>query len=93
MSLFFEWDDSKARTNFEKHAVSFEEATTVFGDPGEITIHDPAHSIEEDRFISIGHSYRGRLLVVVYTDRRDIIRIISARLATRKEKENHEETK
>ena len=93
MSLFFEWDDAKARTNFKKHAVSFEESTTVFGDPGEITIHDPTHSIEEDRFISIGHSYRGRVLVVVYTDRRDNIRIISARLATRKEKENYEEAK
>lgn len=93
MSLFFGWDETKARSNIEKHTVSFEEATTVFGDPYEVTIHDPAHSIEEDRFISIGHSFRSRLLVVVYTERENNIRIISARLATRKEKRIYEEAK
>ncbi len=93
MSLFFGWDETKARSNIEKHTVSFEEATTVFGDPCEVTIHDPAHSIEEDRFISIGHSFRGRLLVVVYTEWENNIRIISARLAIRKEKKIYEEAK
>ncbi len=93
MGLFFEWDETKAKSNLEKHTVSFEEAATVFGDAWELTIHDPLHSKEDDRFISIGHSYRGRLLVVVYTERGDNIRVISARSATRKEKRDYEEAK
>ena len=90
MPLQFEWDENKARTNLPKHGVSFEEASTVFGDPSSLTIPDPAHSQTEDRFIILGHSYRGRLLVVVHTERGDRIRMISARTATRHERRNYE---
>ena len=71
MSLEFEWDEDKAKKNLKKHGVSFEEASTVFGDPFAITIPDPVHSEEEDRFITPGESHRRRLLVVVCTDRGD----------------------
>jgi uncharacterized DUF497 family protein len=77
MSLEFEWDDDKARKNFKQHGVSFEEASTVFGDPLAITIPDPLHSEVEDRFITLGESHGRRLVVVVSTDRGDRIRIIS----------------
>ena len=90
MALFFEWNENKASTGFKKHGVSFEEATTVFGDTLSITINDPLHSIDEDRFIIVGHSYKNRLMVVVHTERGDKIRIISARLATRKERNFYE---
>ena len=69
---------SKARVNHRKHGVTFEEASTVFADPLAVTIHDPVHSDEEDRYITLGESQRQRLLVVVFTDRDDRIRIISA---------------
>jgi len=85
MALFFEWNESKASISFKKHGVSFEEVTTVFGDTLSITVSDPLHSIDEDRFIIIGHSHKNRLVVVVHTDRGDKIRIISARLATKGE--------
>ena len=91
MSLFFEWDEDKALSNFEKHGVSFEEAATVLADPMALTIPDPQHSDAEDRFISLGESYRRRLIVVVHTERSDRIRIISARLATRRERKTYEE--
>lgn len=91
MSLEFEWDDKKARTNLKKHGVSFEEASTVFGDPMARTIHDPAHSDEEDRYVILGESHRQRLLVVAFTDRESRIRIISARTATRRERKTYEE--
>jgi uncharacterized DUF497 family protein len=91
MSLEFEWDDDKAKANVKKHGVSFEEASSVFGDPLSLTIPDPLHSEEEDRFITLGASQRRRLLVVVSTDRSDRIRIISARVATRRERKNYEE--
>jgi hypothetical protein len=91
MSLFFEWDENKAQSNLEKHGVSFEEAATVLGDPMSLTIPDPQHSEAEDRFISMGESYRRRLIVVVHTDWSDRIRIISARLATRQERKTYEE--
>lgn len=71
--------------------VSFEEASTIFGDPMSITIIDPDHSERESRFIDIGYSREGRLLVFSYTDRRDKIRLISARTATRKETRRYEE--
>jgi len=90
MALFFEWNESKASSNFRKHSVSFEEATTVFGDTLSVTISDPLHSSEEDRFIIIGHSYKNRLVVVVHADRGDKIRIISARLATKSERNFYE---
>ena len=91
MSLIFEWDGQKAKQNLEKHNVSFEEATTVFGDPLSLTIEDPLHSTDEERFVIVGESVRRRVLVVVHTERGDHIRIISARLATRRERRTYEE--
>ena len=91
MGLEFEWDAAKARKNADKHGVSFEEASSVFGDPLALSIPDPLHSEAEDRFITLGESYRRRLLVVVSTDRGDTIRIISARAATRRERKDYEE--
>jgi uncharacterized protein len=91
MSLEFEWDRDKAKRNIKKHGVSFEEAMTVFADPLSLTIHDPEHSDEEDRYVILGESSRQRLLVVVFTDRDDRIRIITASVATRQERKNHEE--
>ena len=91
MPLNFEWNEDKARVNLGKHGVSFDEATTVFGDPLSITIFDPSHSYGEERFIILGHSHRHRLLVVVHTDRGDTIRIISARRASRGERKSYEE--
>ena len=92
MGLRFEWDGSKAAANLKKHGVSFEEATTVFSDPLALTISDPDHSDSENRFIDIGMSHRMELLVVSYTERRDRIRIVSARRATRAERKTYEET-
>ena len=92
MPLSFEWNDNKARTNLAKHGVSFEEASTVFGDPMSITIPDPVHSQAEDRWIILGYSHRGRLLVVVHTERGDNLRIISARPASRRERKQYEES-
>ena len=91
MALEFEWDDEKAESNFKKHGVSFDEATTVFLDPLSITIPDPLHSEEEDRFVLLGESCLGRILVVVHGERGDNIRIISAREATRREKRTYAE--
>ena len=92
MPLQFEWDDNKAKSNAAKHGVSFEEASTVFGDPLSLTISDPAHSQAEDRFIILGHSHKQRLLVVVHTDRGDSIRLISARRASKHERKSYEES-
>ena len=91
MALLFEWDRKKARSNLAKHRVSFDEASTAFRDALSITISDPLHSEDEDRFVLIGYSNRSRLLVVVHTDRGDRIRIISARPATKRERIRHEE--
>ena len=77
MPLSFEWDANKARTNLAKHGIVFEEASTVFGDNLSLTIPDPLHSEVEDRFVTIGTSHRGKLLVVVHTERGENIRIIS----------------
>ena len=85
MTLQFEWDPNKAVRNIEKHRVSFEEAATVFDDPLFITVIDEEHSVEEERYITIGLSQRGRLLLVAHTDRAGQIRIISARKATKRE--------
>jgi uncharacterized DUF497 family protein len=88
----FEWDQGKDRTNQDKHGVTFAEAATVFGDPLELTISDPDHSAGEYRFISIGRSGLGHLLVVCYTERQNNrIRIISARNATRSEQKFYEQ--
>jgi uncharacterized DUF497 family protein len=91
MGLTFEWDDDKAHANVEKHGISFDEATTVFGDPLSVTIADPDHSAQEARFVIIGRSLPGRLLVVVHTEIGDNIRIISARQPTRRERRDYEE--
>lgn len=87
----FEWDSTKAQANLSKHGVSFGEASTVFGDPLSITIHDPDLSQEEQRFITIGYSLNFRTIVVVHTDRGDTIRIMSARVATRNERNSYEQ--
>ena len=87
----FEWDDAKAATNLAKHGVSFEEAKTIFDDPLYIDFYDPDHSRDEHRYIIIGQSAPGRLLLVSYTERGDIIRLISAREVTRSEQEAYEE--
>lgn len=89
--LIFEWDPEKAKRNLKNHRVSFDEASTVFGDAMSLTIHDPLHSDEEDRFVIIGNSYKNRLLLVVHVERSNTIRIISARKATRKENKQYEE--
>ena len=88
--LTFEWDENKARANLAKHAVSFQEATTVFGDTVSITIPDPEHSQAENRFIILGRSHSGRILVVIHTERGDNIRIISARPATNEERRQYD---
>ena len=87
----FEWDDDKAKQNIRKHGVSFEEASSVFADPLALTIPDPLHSEEEDRFVTLGESHRRRLVVVASTDRGAAVRIISARVATRRERKDYEE--
>jgi len=88
----FEWDKVKAGSNEKKHGVSFSEAATVFGDPLEMTIEDPEHSSGEYRFLSIGRSSAGNLLVVSFTEReQNLIRIISARKATKKELKYYEQ--
>jgi uncharacterized DUF497 family protein len=87
----FEWDREKAKRNIKKHKVTFEEAVTAFYDPLSVTFSDPDHSIGEQRFITIGYSSRHRLLVISHTERGDVLRIISARLATVHERKRHEE--
>lgn len=87
----FEWDLRKAAQNLRKHGVSFHEAATVFGDPLSMTYQDPDHSTIEQRFITIGTSGAGRLLIVAHADRGENARIISARKVTRREREQYEE--
>jgi uncharacterized protein len=87
----FEWDQNKAITNINKHDVSFPEAATVFDDSLSVAFPDPDHSIGESRYVIIGMSVSGLLLVVSHTDRDNCIRIISARRATRQEKRFYEE--
>lgn len=90
--LKFECDEAKARTNVAKHGVSFEEAASVFGDPLALTFGDPDHSTGESRFLTFGLSRNGRILAVVHAERgRNIIRIISARKATRHERGIHDQ--
>jgi uncharacterized protein len=91
MALQFEWDSAKARSNFTKHDVSFDEASTAFRDVFSITIDDPLHSADEERYILVGLSCRNRLLVVVHTERGGRVRLISARIASRKERKCYEE--
>jgi len=91
MNLRFEWDEMKAVANARKHGLSFEEATTIFSDPNTITIFDVEHLDEEDRFIDIGLSASGRILVVVYTERGTRIRVVSCRKATPAERRQYEQ--
>ena len=97
MAFVFEWDAAKAASNVAKHGISFHEAITVFGDPLSSTFPDPEHSLTEQRFVIFGVSNRGRLLAVLYAERRragpnvEVIRIISARDATRSERIAYEE--
>ena len=91
MSFVFSWDPEKASGNWKKHGVTFEEAVTAFGDPLSITIPDPTHSLSESRFVLTGLTTTARLLVVAHVERGDNIRIINARLATRRERLEYEE--
>ena len=98
IELIFEWDQRKARVNVRKHKVDFDEARTLFGDPLLITYRDEHHSEVEERYISIGSSARGRVLLVVHTEREETegtltIRIISCRKATASERQTYEEGK
>jgi uncharacterized DUF497 family protein len=87
----FEWDDAQAAVNRRKHGVSFDEAATVFDDPLVGIFHDEEHSVTEDRWIAIGISHRGRLIVVSHAYREGRTRIISARKATANEVREYEE--
>ncbi|MDE0299119.1 MAG: BrnT family toxin [Candidatus Poribacteria bacterium] len=87
----FEWDEEKAEANLSKHGVSFDEAKTVFNDALYIDFYDPDHSSNEDRYLIIGESKQHRLLIVSYTERNQKRRLISAREATRREREDYEE--
>jgi uncharacterized protein len=91
MSIKFEWDTRKARQNLRKHQIDFTEASTVFADTLSITILDPDHSENEERWVTMGLSNRHRLLVVVHTEQEETIRIISARIADRLERRKYEE--
>jgi uncharacterized protein len=90
-SMMFEWDKSKATANLKKHGVSFEEAKSVFDNVLAVIFDDEAHSVGEKREIIIGHSRNNRLLLISFTERPNAIRIISARLATRRERKNYEQ--
>ena len=87
----FEWDEAKAIANLRKHGVTFNEASTVFNDPFYVVFADPDHSEDEERFIIVGVSTSGILLVVSFSQRRKNIRLISARLATRTERKSYEQ--
>jgi hypothetical protein len=89
--LRFTWDLEKAAANLRKHEVHFQEAATAFGDPFSVSIPDPEHSVGEERWLLLGRSSIGRILVVAHTDRPNEIRIISARQATKHEREIYEE--
>ena len=91
MHPMFEWDEEKATANVRKHKLSFGEATTVFHDPLISSMIDPTHSDDEQRFIAMGRSSQGRLLVVIYVERESKIRIISCRRATSTERKSYEE--
>ena len=85
----FEWDKNKAKTNLQKHRISFEEAKSVFNDPLSLTISDESHSYNEQRYITVGESKIGRLILVCHTIGEENVRIISARKPTRGERENY----
>ena len=87
----FDWDEDKATINLSKHGIAFSEAKTVFDDSFYVDFYDPDHSEYEQRYLIIGHSERGRLLIVSYTERRNSIRLISAREVTKRERKSYEE--
>ena len=88
----FEWGEEKAASNEKKHGITFTEAMTVFADPLALTGYDPDHSVEEERFVTMGYAVTGRLLIVIHSDGEDdTLRIISARLATRREQKDYED--
>ena len=89
----FEWDGTKAKVNIARHGVSFEEASTVFGDPMALLLPDPDHSLGEERFVVLGMSSRQRVLVVSHAERPPRTRLISARPATRHERRQYEDTR
>ncbi|MEK7446154.1 MAG: BrnT family toxin [candidate division NC10 bacterium] len=89
----FEWDPGQALSNLAKHGVSFEEATSVFGDPLATTVSDPAHSIGEARFLTTGLSDQQRVVIVWHADRGDVVRIVGARQATPSERRTYESGK
>ncbi len=89
----FEWDPAKDQQNQAKHLVSFDEAASAFGDPFAVTINDPDHSTEENRFLTTGYSNRQRLIIVAHTDRTERVRIINAREVIAAERRVYEEDK
>lgn len=89
--MAFTWNDKKAARNLVEHGVSFDEAKTVFDDPLYVDFYDPDHSYDEHRFIIMGQSQQGRLLLILYTERGDTIRLISARELTPAERRKYEE--
>jgi uncharacterized protein len=91
--MTFEWDDNKAARNQSSHGVAFAEAATVFDDPYFVVFNDDTHSFGEQRYLIIGESNQKRVLLVVYTERGDAIRLISARPATTREEKVYEEEK
>jgi uncharacterized protein len=91
MALRFLWDSRKAASNQRRHGIGFQEATTVFDDSLSVTIPDPDHSVDEERFLLLGLSNRRRLLVVAHCEHGDSVRIISARRANRRERRTYEE--
>ena len=93
MAYEFEWDQAKAGANLAKHGVSFEEATDVFADPLNVLMLDPTHSAGEQRYLLLGQSRKQRLLVIAFAERPPRTRLISARLATKRERQRYEETK
>ena len=93
MAFTFEWDLQKATTNARKHGVTFDEAATAFGDPFGLIVDDQRHSEAERRFVLLGVSQSNRLLAVMFTERGDRLRLISARAATRRERRHYEEAR
>lgn len=91
-AVYFIWDPAKASSNFHKHGVAFEMASTAFDDPLSLTVADPKHSVGEERSVLVGVTLDGKLVVVVHVDNGDTVRIISARLATRWERKVYEES-
>ena len=91
MGYTFEWDPEKADATFQKHGVSFDEASTAFGDPLSLLMPDPGHSADEERYLVLGMSAHQKLLVVAFAERPPNTRLISARRATRAERKRYEE--